>query len=163
VLRPATPIPGIGECAIVADPEGAALAPFTYAAGATPADTTPAPGAFGWHELLTGDLAGAQRFYGEVFGLAASALEIPGLGPYWVFSGGGAPLAGALPMPPEATAPAQWLPYVLVEDVDATAARARALGAKPHAAPADVPGVGRYAVLDDPTGAMFAVFRTAAR
>ena len=54
-------------------------------------------------------------------------------------------------------APPHWLGVVGVADTDAIVGRARALGAKVYAGPFDIPGVGRYAILADPTGATFAV------
>ncbi len=52
-----------------------------------------------------------------------------------------------------------WLGYVGVEDVDATLAQAQKLGARVHHAPTDIPGVGRFAILADPQGAVFALFK----
>ena len=57
--------------------------------------------------------------------------------------------------------PSMWLPYVAVDDCDATARQAAALGGEVLAAPVDVPGVGRYAVLADPLGAAIAVITPA--
>jgi hypothetical protein len=48
--------------------------------------------------------------------------------------------------------------YVLsVQDCDAKTSRAQELGAHVMMAPQDVPGTGRFAVLKDPTGAVFAL------
>jgi predicted enzyme related to lactoylglutathione lyase len=52
-----------------------------------------------------------------------------------------------------------WLPYVAVDDVDATIARARKLGALIPVVPEDIPGIGRFSVLEDPTGAVLAVMK----
>lgn len=46
---------------------------------------------------------------------------------------------------------------VAVADVDATVARARELGGVVHMGPVDLPSVGRYAVLADPTGCTLSV------
>jgi len=54
--------------------------------------------------------------------------------------------------------PSLWIPYVLVRDVDASAAKAESLGAEVTTAPEDIPGIGRYAMLRDPQGARLAVF-----
>ena len=54
------------------------------------------------------------------------------------------------PMNPSRGDTAHWPPYVAVEDPDATVAKARELGASVVAEPMDVPGVGRFAILDDP-------------
>jgi len=56
---------------------------------------------------------------------------------------------------------AQWLGYVTVEDVDATAAKAAKLGGLIAMPPFDVPDVGRIAVLKDPQGAAIGLFKPA--
>jgi predicted enzyme related to lactoylglutathione lyase len=58
-----------------------------------------------------------------------------------------------------AAAPPHWLPYVAVDDVDALIARARKLGARVLVGPEDIPGIGRFGVLEDPTGAALAIMK----
>jgi predicted enzyme related to lactoylglutathione lyase len=78
-------------------------------------------------------------------------------GTYHLFQSGGAePRAGLMPTPPGAAGPPCWLPYIQVTDVDAIAARVPDLGGKVFVAPQDIPGVGRFSVAADPTGAMIA-------
>jgi predicted enzyme related to lactoylglutathione lyase len=55
--------------------------------------------------------------------------------------------------------PPRWLPYVFVDDPDATLAKARKLGATIEVGPEDIPGVGRFGVLRDPIGAVLAVMK----
>jgi uncharacterized protein len=52
-----------------------------------------------------------------------------------------------------------WLPYVAVDDCDASATKARALGAQVVHGPTDIPGVGRFAILVDTLGAALAIMR----
>jgi predicted enzyme related to lactoylglutathione lyase len=59
-------------------------------------------------------------------------------------------------VPPEGV-PANWFPYFAVEDVDATLEAARAAGGTPFLGPVDVPNGGRFALIQDPQGAAFAV------
>jgi predicted enzyme related to lactoylglutathione lyase len=59
---------------------------------------------------------------------------------------------------PEGSGPSAWLPYIGVEDVDATFAKVEALGGTVWVKPTDIPNVGRFAVVSDPTGAMFALY-----
>ena len=54
-----------------------------------------------------------------------------------------------------------WLPYFAVDDADATAARARELGAQVVMGPEDLPNVGRFCLLQDPQGAMFYAIKLA--
>jgi predicted enzyme related to lactoylglutathione lyase len=55
--------------------------------------------------------------------------------------------------------PPHWLPYVYVDDPDATIARAKKLGATIPMGPEDIPGIGRFGVLVDPSGATIAVIK----
>jgi hypothetical protein len=52
-----------------------------------------------------------------------------------------------------------WVPYVAVEDVDATVAKAQELGGSAVIEGMDVPNVGRIAVLTDPNGAAFGIIK----
>jgi predicted enzyme related to lactoylglutathione lyase len=64
-------------------------------------------------------------------------------------------------MPPHV--PSYWMPYFQVTDVDASATKAKQLGAKPMVGPQDIPNTGRFAILSDPQGAMFAIYTAATR
>ena len=74
------------------------------------------------------------------------------------------PLGGVMQLPAEAQeagAPSHWIAYASVADVDATVARAQELGATVHVPGTDIPTVGRFAVLADPQGAIFAAYTPA--
>ncbi len=58
-----------------------------------------------------------------------------------------------------AAAPELWFNYLATADVDATAAKNTYLGGRRHVAPTDIRGMGRFAVLQDPQGAVFAIVR----
>ena len=62
----------------------------------------------------------------------------------------------------EAGAPPHWLTYISTDDVDATAAKASELGGRVMHPATDIPGAGRFAVLADPQGAVFAIYASAA-
>jgi hypothetical protein len=119
-------------------------------------------GRFVWHELVASDAAEAAAFYQSVLGWSvlderSSNHEAPRV--QW--SDGATTLGGMSPLSRAARAmgvPPHWLPYLSTPDTDATVARAWALGARVLAAPQDVPGLGRVAVLADPQGAVFATF-----
>ena len=51
------------------------------------------------------------------------------------------------------------MPYFQVGDADASAAKAKTLGANVMLPPHDIPNVGRFAVITDAQGAVFAVFK----
>ena len=54
--------------------------------------------------------------------------------------------------------PSYWMPYFQVAGADASAAKAKELGGSVMVPPQDIPGTGRFAIVTDPQGAMFAVF-----
>lgn len=112
------------------------------------------PGAVSWTELTTPDPAAAQAFYGALFGWKFDAMPMPE-GTYHVIKVGDADaIGGILATPPQAKGmPPTWGSYVTVADCDATAAQCKALGGKVCLEPMDIPGVGRFAMLQDPQGA----------
>ena len=114
-------------------------------------------GAFSWCELMTPDPEAAKRFYGTLFGWTLEDMDM-GRGTYTVVKAGGAAIGGIMKRPPECApdAPPHWGTYVTVEDVDATARKAEALGAKTLVPPTDIPKVGRFCMLQDPQGAVIA-------
>jgi predicted enzyme related to lactoylglutathione lyase len=159
---PPTDIPGVGRFSVITDPTGGAISPFKSASGPIP-DAEPPVGAFCWDELLTRDPAACASFYTEVFPWRREATAMPE-GEYHLFKrANDEDGAGMMQMPPEAEAPSHWLAYVLVEDVDASAAKAKELGATIYVEPRDIPGIGRFSVLADPAGAAFAVYKPAAQ
>ena len=117
-------------------------------------------GKFVWYELMTTDPDAATDFYQGVIGWGAQAWE-GGETPYTMWTVGERPVGGMMQLPEEAQAqgaPPHWLAYVGTPDVDATVARASELGGSVIVPPTDLPDVGRFAVVADPLGAVFAVF-----
>ena len=111
-------------------------------------------GHFYWNELMTRDPEGAKAFYGTTVGWQFEGMAMPD-GTYWVCKDGDRPVGGIMDMnrPGFDGKPAQWFAYVAVDDVDARVKRAEAAGAELMRPSIDVPGVGRIAILKDPTGA----------
>ena len=120
-------------------------------------------GRLAWHELMTTDPKAAESFYAKVVGWTAQ--PFPGMDPpYTTWMSGEQPVGGLMELPAEAKAggaPPNWLLYVAVADADATVAQARSLGARVEVEPREIPGVGRFAVLCDPQGAVFAILQPA--
>lgn len=112
-------------------------------------------GRFVWFDLMTTDPAVAPAFYTQVTGWGTS--EWPGTD-YTMWTSEGAPLGGVMKLSSDASGPPHWLGYISTPDVDATVRQAVDLGARALVPPADIPTVGRYAVLTDPHGAVFAAF-----
>jgi hypothetical protein len=121
---------------------------------------TVSPGRFVWHEVLTTDPDKAIAFYQKVIGWSVMPWDADPN--YKMLAWRNAPMAGVMLLPEEARragAPPHWLTYISVRDVDATLAQATGLGARTFLEPMDVPTVGRLAVLGDPQGATFAIYR----
>ena len=115
---------------------------------------------FVWYELMTSDLTAAETFYKGVVGWATQDAGMPE--PYTMVLAGGRAIGGLMTIPEEARkmgAPPCWVGYIGVPDVDAAAARVQAAGGALHRAPDDIPGVGRFAVVADPQGAGFMLFK----
>ncbi len=148
----------VGRMAIIQDPTGATFCIWEAKkhAGAAVLNEV---GTLIWTELLTTDTARAQAFYTTLFGWKADAKP---MGPmtYTIYQNGAAQAGGMMQIPKEmGPIPSHWMVYFGVADADATATKTASLGGKIATAPHDVPNVGRFAVLQDPQGAYFAVFK----
>jgi predicted enzyme related to lactoylglutathione lyase len=111
-------------------------------------------GQFVWHELITSDTAGASDFYPRIAGWKTQAWDNDNTYTMWVGEEG--PLGGIMSLSQDATA-SHWMPYIGTDDVAATVAAARELGAKVCKDTTQLPNGGSFAVLQDPQGAAFAV------
>ncbi len=119
-------------------------------------------GAFVWYELMTTDQTAAQRFYGDVVGWTAKDAGMPGMH-YTLLETAGTQIAGIMDLMPgmiEAGMRPSWVGYVSVPDVDQAADRLTRLGGRVYRQPTDIPGVGRFAVVADPQGAVFHLFKS---
>lgn len=163
----ATDIPGVGRFAVILDPQGAAISPFRYedreGAGGVPPelDGLPPVGHFCWYQVNARDLASAADFYASIFGWGVVKTRMEGVGPYYLFHRGSQEVGSGMEIPkgPEGVeTPGHWIAYVRVADAEATEAEARKLGAEVYVGTTEVPGIGRFAVLADPTGASFALW-----
>ncbi len=120
-----------------------------------------AAGDFNWVELMTTDVAGARAFYAEVVGWDAEAAG-PMHPDYTLFRAGTVEVAGMFPLPQplrDMGVPPHWGGYVAVDDVDAMVGRVEAAGGSLRRAAEDIPEVGRFAVVADPQGAVFTLFK----
>jgi predicted enzyme related to lactoylglutathione lyase len=114
---------------------------------------------FIWYELLTSDKPAAERFYRDVVGWGAKDSGVPGVD-YTLLTIGDDGVAGLMTLPPEAAkmgARPGWIGYLGVADTDATVAKVIEAGGRVCKEAADIPGVGRFAVMADPQGTVFAM------
>ncbi len=117
-------------------------------------------GARSWCELQTRDPATAATFYQGLFGWTARPSgHLPETN-YCIFELDGQEVGGMLeidkrwgPMPPN------WSVYFGVEDCDRVVAETKRLGGSLVMEPMQIEGVGRFAFLGDPQGAIFAVIQ----
>lgn len=115
-------------------------------------------GKFVWYELTTPDAAAARRFFADVLGWDSRDGSVPGID-YSLMSAAGCDVAGL--MGQQEGMPAAWLGYICVEDIDAAFTSAAAAGATPILPVSPIPGVGRFSILIDPTGAPFGLLEYA--
>jgi predicted enzyme related to lactoylglutathione lyase len=151
----------VGRMAICQDPTGATFSVWQAKAhsGATVMGEVGTPC---WFELATKGVEKAERFYRDVFGWSVK-LGTDGM-PYRELTASGAsyPMGGMMELTPQhGPVPPHWMIYFTVNDCDADAKRCQALGGKVYVPPMDIPTVGRFAVLADPTGATFAIIKLA--
>jgi predicted enzyme related to lactoylglutathione lyase len=112
-------------------------------------------GRFVWFDLMTTDPKAAQAFYSAVAGWGTQPWDGPM--PYTMWTNEGQPLGGVMELQEPGTPP-HWLAYIATPNVDATVKEAESLGARVLVPPSDIPNVGRYSVVADPQGAVFAPF-----
>ena len=113
-------------------------------------------GRFNWYELMTTDVEAAKAFYASVVGW--DPRPFPGGNDYTVLHVGEVGVGGMMALPQEAReagAKPGWLGYIAVDDTDAAAGRVAQAGGTIHMPPSDIPGVGRFAMVADPQGAVF--------
>ena len=145
-----------GRMAVIQDPTGAMICVWEPKKHIG-AQVVNEPGALCWAELDTTDTGAAQNFYTGLFGWGAKVSP-----EYTEWQKGDLSIGGMMKIPKEwGPVPPNWLVYFASDDVDATAAKASKSGGKAIVPPQNIPDMGRFAVLADPQGAVFAVFRPA--
>ncbi len=115
------------------------------------------PGTFCWTDLGTTDAAAAKAFYGRLFGWEAEDFPAGDAGTYTMLRLDGRDACALYEHGPEKGPPA-WLSYVSVADAGDATERARTSGANVIQDPFDVVDAGRMAVVQDPTGALLALW-----
>jgi predicted enzyme related to lactoylglutathione lyase len=158
VVVPAFDVTEVGRMAVLQDPTGAMFS-LWQAKLSKGIGIAGVPGTLCWADLSTPSQETAAAFYKTVFGWEVAPGEHDTSGYLHIkngeqFIGGIPPAAHRNP-----NAPPHWLLYFLVDDCDASAAKAKELGAKFYLEPMTMEGVGRMAVVADPQGAVFALFQ----
>jgi uncharacterized protein len=164
VFAPSFDVMDVGRMAILQDPTGAVFQVWE-AKKHIGAMIMNEPGTLCWTELTTTDTKAAEAFYTALFGWVPKHGAPGAPMEYTEFSVGGTPSIGMMAKPANMPAhiPSYWMPYFQVTGADASAAKAKELGGNIMVPPQDIPGTGRFAIVSDPQGAMFAVFEPAPR
>ena len=108
-----------------------------------------------WNELNTHDVAGAKAYYEKVCGWSFDTMPMES-GDYHIAKIGDTMIAGMFDvsdMPEMKEMPSHWLTYLAVDDVDAASEATKTAGGQVYREPWDIPGVGRIAIVADPSGA----------
>ena len=114
-----------------------------------------------WNECQTRDAEAAARFYEAVFGVEVKPFpSAEGMPPYNVIQVDGRGVAGIFEINERmGDTPPNWSTVFAVADHDVTVAKAKELGGTVLAEGMDLPEIGRLAVLQDPTGAVFQILQ----
>jgi predicted enzyme related to lactoylglutathione lyase len=157
VLGPPFDVYDAGRMAVVQDPTGAAFSLWQPKAnqgiGIAGVD-----GTLCWADLMTTDAARARQFYADLFGWEIAPGQNDPSG-YLHIKNGETFIGGIPPVGPQPGVPSHWLLYFLASGCDGAAAKAKSLGANICYGPTTMEGVGRWAVVADPQGAVFAIFQ----
>jgi len=113
---------------------------------------------FVWHDLNTKDAEGSKSFYGEVFNWK---FESSDNGPYLHIKAGDQMIGGIRQMAASEPQPPSWIGYIGVDDVAATVATIERAGGKVYMPVTTLDNVGTFAVTADPTGGVFAPWKSA--
>ena len=159
LIMPPFDVMDLGRMAVIQDPTGAHFCVW-QARKNTGIGIAGVAGSLCWADLSTSDAKRAGDFYSGLLGWRIMADEKDKSGYLHIkngehFIGGIPPSAHRQP-----GVPPHWLAYFWVDDVDASAAKAKQLGAKFFVEPMTIENVGRMAVIADPQGAVFAIFNS---
>jgi predicted enzyme related to lactoylglutathione lyase len=120
------------------------------------------PNPFVHVELNSTDVEKSKAFYGQLFDWKLEDVPMAD-GTTYTTIGVGEGTGGGMMKNPMPGAPSMWLAYVLVDDVVASTAKAKSLGATVVSDVTEIPGVGWFSIITDPTGAGLALFKAAPR
>jgi hypothetical protein len=118
----------------------------------------PTAGQIGWIDLAVPDAQALCGFYQHVTGWTPSPVAMGSYDDYCMIAAGGDAVAGICHARGEnAALPPVWMIYITVPDLDESVRRAVERGGKVRV-PTRSAGAGRYAVIEDPAGAVAALF-----
>lgn len=123
-------------------------------------NNAPQFGEFCWNELSTTDSKKAKEFYSSLFGWQMQDHDMGSM-IYTMIKKGDKDIGGLMQHPKgQEKIPSHWLSYICVENVDVMVEKAKKLGATITVPATPVADFGRFAVIQDPTGAHIAVWQS---
>jgi predicted enzyme related to lactoylglutathione lyase len=145
-----------GRMAVITDPEGAKFA-LWQANNHMGAQRAGEKGTLCWVELACRQPKIAKPFYSHVFGWGSRVTDMDGM-EYTAWQVGSQEVGGMMTMTDEwGDMRAHWMSYFTVGDCDAKALQVVELGGAICVPPTDIANVGRFAVVNDPNGAVFSI------
>lgn len=117
-------------------------------------------GRFVWYDLMTTDPDASREFYSQLFGWGTSQMDMGEMGLYTMVSAGEQGLGGIVPLGEADGVPSHWIAYISVDDLQAACRRVKELGGEVCVPPTDIPNEGQFAVVNDPSGAIFSPFKS---
>jgi predicted enzyme related to lactoylglutathione lyase len=146
-----------GRMAVVQDPTGAMFSLWQPKSNSG-IGIAGVDGTLCWADLMTTDAARAREFYAVLFGWDIAPGQADPSG-YLHIKNGETFIGGIPPVGPQSGVPSHWLLYFQASDCDGITAKAKSQGANIFYGPATLEGVGRWSVVSDPQGAVFAIFQ----
>ncbi|MEA2422459.1 MAG: uncharacterized protein QOF55_1558 [Thermoleophilaceae bacterium] len=143
-----------GRMAVIQDPQGAFFMVWEPRENIG-AGVVNGPGRLSWNELASPDVDASTQFYGGLFGWTAKEFE--GMPVRYLVVSVGERSNGGIREMGNDPAPPHWLVYFGVDDIEAGLAKAKELGGTVMAGPMDI-GIAKIGVVQDPQGAMFALY-----
>ena len=157
IIMPPFDVPDAGRMSVIHDPTGALFC--VWQPGQVPGlGVVGENGALCWADLGTPDPDRAKKFYSTLFSWHITTAPNDPSG-YLHIKNGENFIGGIPPASSDSKTPPAWLIYFMVADVAATAAKAAQSGGKTLMPPQTMPGVGTWAIIADPQGGVFAVFK----
>jgi predicted enzyme related to lactoylglutathione lyase len=157
VLESAMDLPDRGRYSVVSDTQGAVFM-LLRATGGDPIDDTPALNELAWAELWTDDVKSAADFYTAIADYETLSLPANGGGEHLLLGTDGKARALVIELPWDDVEP-NWIPYVPVEDIEATLRRISDAGGAILVKTDGDEGQERAAIVMDPSGGVFAIQR----
>lgn len=152
VVAPPRTLPGRGEVALLADPEGAPFGVIHSESG-DPLDYLAEENQWVWIELWAKDPQAMAGFYSGLAGYEADTATLPSGKTAYHLSSGGYLRCRVIPTPVPGKSSA-WIPYLRVGDVKTISSAVSDAGGRVAVAPSEQLRAGTLSIVIDPTGAV---------